>query len=758
MMKNELNQIQQIQQTQQTNQSHQSQQANQQDDEKIRIIDLPVEGLNCANCANKIELWINSLPGVRSASVGFASQKIRLYLEPGTDADSLTGQVKKIAGEIETGIRFPKPDVNFETEESEKESKWRFIKKITEEGNVAVMLVRLALSAAFLATALLWKGPSAIVFCLYIVSYLFIGADVLYGAVRNLLHGQVFDEKFLMCIATIGAFAIRSYPEAVSVMLFYQVGELVQDAAVKKSRKSICALLGIRPDYANIRLNGELVKIAPEQVQPGDHIFVRPGERIPIDGHIATGESTLDLAALTGESMPKSVEPNDIVLSGSINLSGLLEVVTEKSFGESTVSKIMEIVENANSRKAPIENFITKFSRIYTPIVVGCALILAVLPPLFLPGATFSDWVYRALVFLVVSCPCALVISIPLGFFGGIGGASKNGILVKGGNYLEALNNVDTVVFDKTGTLTKGVFAVTKIVSKNHESTENLLEYAALAELHSNHPIAHSIRDTYEKRKAETGSTVRIEDLAGSIDQAEDILGYGVRVMMEGKEILVGNTRLMERNGIEVDHDVLEEMGTLIHVVREGNYIGYLLIADELKTDAKECIDGLRKLGVHRIALLTGDRKSVGESIAKTLSIDEVYTDLLPVQKVEQLERIEKEKKGSGALLFVGDGINDAPVLARSDVGFAMGGVGSDAAIEAADIVIMTDEPSKVVRAIQISKRTRKIVWQNIVLALAVKGVVLLLGAGGIATMWEAVFADVGVAILAVLNSTRAMK
>jgi Cd2+/Zn2+-exporting ATPase len=724
-----------------------------------------LQGLNCANCALKIEESIGRIAGVRTASVSFALQKMKLEIDGRADVESIVKKTKKIAGTIENGMRLTEARPSCPTDR--KETKIQKSIKPGDSKHKAVNVIRFGAGLALLIGALLWKGTEWIGIAFYITSYLLIGGDVLFGAIQNLFSGQLFDEKFLMSVATIGAFSIKEYPEAVSVMLFYQIGEFVQESAVAKSRKSISGLLGIRPDYASIRANGELIRVCPEEVHTGDTIWVRPGERIPIDGHVLSGEAAMDLSALTGESLPKNIVPGDIVLSGSINLSGVLEIQTDKEFGESTVSKILEIVQNASSRKAPIERFITKFSRIYTPIVVGTALILAVVPPLVFAEATFSDWLYRALVFLVVSCPCALVISIPLGLFGGIGGASKNGILVKGGNYLEALNNVDTVVFDKTGTLTKGVFAVTKIVSMiAGNDRDTILKYASEAEVHSNHPIAHSIRRAYQQRVEEMNaplsgvreggnSKTSLDDM---LESYEEIPGSGIRIVTQGDEILVGNTTLMETNEIPIPAESHEESGTLIHVVRNKEYLGYLLISDEVKKDAKEAVTGLKSLGVERIVMLTGDRKSVGESIARSLGISEVYAELLPVQKVEQLERIALEKKTKGALLFVGDGINDAPVLARSDVGFAMGGVGSDAAIEAADVIIMTDEPSKVVHAIHIAKRTKTIVWQNIILALSIKAIVLLLAAFGVATMWEAVFADVGVAVLAVLNSTRAMK
>ena len=616
-----------------------------------------LEGLDCANCASKIESRISGLEGVTSASISFATQKMKINIDDKGNAASITQQAGIIAKEIENGIqiRAIQPEArSCELSRKEAQQTGEEIKEKTKHAGIEynkIDIARFITGFALLTAALLWQGAERLRIAFYITSYLLIGGDVLFGAIRNLFHGRIFDEKFLMSVATVGAFAIKEYPEAVAVMLFYQIGEFVQGIAVKKSRKSIAGLLGIRPDYANIKVQGELVKVDPEQVHIGDAIWVRPGERVPIDGHILCGEASMDLSALTGESLPKDVMPGDIVLSGSINLNGVLEIQTDKEFGESTVSKILEIVENANSKKAPIENFITKFSKIYTPVVVGTALLLAVIPPLAVPGATFADWIYRALVFLVVSCPCALVISIPLGLFGGIGGASKNGILVKGGNYLEALNNVDTVVFDKTGTLTKGVFAVTKIVSTvSGNAEETVLRYAALAEMHSNHPIAQSIRKAYEKM---TGDTIDCGDEA-KMDVYEEIAGSGVRMVTRNVEILVGNTKLMEAKKISLPAGILAEMGTLIHVVRDRAYLGYLLISDEVKADSRETIEGLRALGVSRIVMLTGDRKNVGEAIAKSLSITEVYTDLLPVQKVEQLEKIESEKKTKGALLFVG--------------------------------------------------------------------------------------------------------
>lgn len=582
-------------------------------------------------------------------------------------------------------------------------------------------------------------------FALYIASYLIIGGEVLLRAAGNIVKGRVFDENFLMSVATIGAFAIQEFAEGVAVMLFYQIGEIFQGIAVNRSRRSISALMDIKPDYANLKAGGEVRKVSPQEVNVGDTIIVKPGERVPLDGIVIEGRSMLDTSALTGESVPREVEAGKEILSGSICTNGLLTIEVRKEFCDSTVAKILDLVENASSRKAPTEKFITKFARYYTPLVVFVALALAVIPPIVIQEASFSEWINRALIFLVVSCPCALVISIPLGFFGGIGGASKSGILIKGSNYLEALNNVDTVVFDKTGTLTKGVFKVTEIISKGGFSESEILEYAAYAESYSNHPIALSIQKAYGK---DTDKSM----IAGY----EEIPGHGIKVNVNGKVILAGNRRLLENEGIDFMDAPME--GTTIYIAVDGEYGGAIIISDEIKSDSRRAVKELRAAGVKKLVMLTGDSKATGEKIGRDLELDAVYTELLPDQKVEMLEVLEKDKSSKGKLIFVGDGINDAPVLARADVGIAMGGLGSDAAIEAADVVLMTDEPSKIVSAIRIAKRTRRIVWQNIVFALTVKGLVLLLGAGGIATMWEAVFADVGVALLAVLNAMRVLR
>jgi Cd2+/Zn2+-exporting ATPase len=606
-------------------------------------------------------------------------------------------------------------------------------------------MIRLAAGALIFGTAVIGSFSNNIELMLYLISYVLVGGEVVLRALKNISRGQVFDENFLMGIATIGAFAIGEFPEGVAVMLFYQIGEIFQDIAVNRSRKSITALMDIRPDFANLKAGDELKRVSPEEVAIGDIIVVKPGERVPLDGKIIEGSSMIDTSALTGESVPREVGTGDSVLGGVINKNGLLTIEVEKEFGDSTVAKILDLVQNASSKKAPTENFITKFARYYTPVVVFAALALAVIPPLVIPGATFSEWLYRALSFLVVSCPCALVVSIPLGFFGGIGGASKNGILVKGGNYLEALNNVEIVVFDKTGTLTKGVFKVTEINPENNISKDELIAFAAYAESFSNHPIATSILKAYDKEI--------IKDVVGNY---EEVSGHGVKVLVEGREVLAGNEKLMNKENIDFNH--IETTGTVVHIAVDKEYAGYIVISDEIKEDSANAIKALRAIGVKKIVMLTGDNKTVGTKVASQLGLDEVYAELLPDQKVEKLEALEKEKSPKGKLVFVGDGINDAPVLARADIGIAMGGVGSDAAIEAADVVIMTDEPSKIAAAIKIARKTRAIVMQNIVLALSIKGIILILVALGLGTMWEAVFGDVGVALLAVLNAMRAMK
>ena len=578
---------------------------------------------------------------------------------------------------------------------------------------------------------------------IYIISYLIVGLDVLIEAIKNIFKGEVFDENFLMTIATIGAFAIGEYPEAVAVMLFYQVGELFQSYAVDKSRKSIASLMDIRPDFANIKKNGSIEKVSPDKINIGDIIIVKPGEKVPLDGTIVDGNSMLDTSALTGESVPREVSIGDEVLSGSINQNGLIEIKVTKNFGESTVSKILDLVENASSKKSKSENFISKFAKYYTPIVVVIAVLLAIIPPIIFKETEFIQWLYRALTFLVVSCPCALVISIPLGFFGGIGGASKLGVLVKGSNYLEALSKTEIVVFDKTGTLTEGVFEVQKVNSVDI-TKEDLIKYAAYAESFSNHPIANSLKKAYGKD---------IENKR--ISETHELSGLGVNAVVDGNAVFVGNEKLMQEKNIE--YIKCNEIGTILYVAINNQFKGTIIISDKIKADAKKAIEKLKKNNVKKIVMLTGDKKAVGESVAKELGLDEVYTELLPNNKVEKVEELMKSKSKKGKLAFVGDGINDAPVLAISDIGIAMGGLGSDAAIEAADVVLMTDEPSKVVDAIKISKKTLKIVKQNIIFAIVVKILVLILSAIGLSNMWQAVFADVGVSVLAILNALRVL-
>ena len=605
------------------------------------------------------------------------------------------------------------------------------------------MLFRVLASAVLFAVALLLPTEGWLRLFTFLIPYAVIAWDVLWRAVRNIAHGQVFDENFLMSLATVGALATGEYPEAVFVMLFYQVGELFQSYAVDQSRKSITSLMDIRPDYANIEVDGQLRQVDPEDVAVGDTIVIKAGERIPLDGVVLEGTSNVDTAALTGESLPREAQPGDDVISGCVNLSGLLRVRVTKAFEESTVAKILDLVENSSSKKAKAENFITKFARYYTPAVVLAAVALALLPPLF-TSIQWVDSIQRALNFLVVSCPCALAISVPLSFFGGIGGASKNGILVKGGNYLEVLAKTELVVFDKTGTLTRGVFNVTAI-HPDHCGEAQLLELAALAESYSDHPISRSLKEAYGK-----------ELDASRVSNVEELSGRGVRATVDGRQICAGNDKLMEDIG--VSWHPCHRVGTTVHVASDGVYLGHIVISDEVKPDAKEAITALKACGVRRTVMLTGDAKAVGESVAQELGLDEVHTQLLPADKVTRVEALLGEVSPKGALAFVGDGINDAPVLSRADIGIAMGGLGSDAAIEAADIVLMDDKPSKLADAIRIARRTLAIVRQNIVFALAVKFLVLALSAAGVANMWEAVFADVGVSVIAILNAMRALK
>jgi Cd2+/Zn2+-exporting ATPase len=728
-----------------------------------------LDGLCCPVCAANIERGIRRLDGVTNAAIDFSTRRLSLEIRSREEAEGIIARAGTVVKQTESGVEMirrgpaenggadlPAGDGDAELsggkargdETARQDRKKRFCR--------AGLLVP---GTVFFIAGLVFDfggsgGPALNAeFIVFFAAYLLIGGEIILKALSNIRRGQIFDENFLMSIASAGAFVIGEYPEGVAVMLFYQAGEAFQRMAVNRSRRSISALMDIRPDFANVIRDGEARRVNPGAVRIGESIEVRPGEKIPLDGVVLEGRSVLDTSALTGEALPRDVEPGSEVLSGSINRSGLLVIAVTKEFGESTVSKILNLVQNAGNKKAPVENFITRFARFYTPAVVLAALALAVSPPLALPGAVFADWLRRALVFLVVSCPCALVISIPLSFFGGIGAASRKGILVKGGNYLEALNSADTVVFDKTGTLTRGIFSVTGIVPAADQAGAGLTEaellyYAAAAESGSNHPIAQSVVRHYGKKFE-----------SRNIQSCEEIAGKGVRVRVDGRTVLAGNGRLMADNGVArgTAADCGAD-GSVVHVAVDGSYAGYLLVSDEPKADSRQAVADLKKAGIRRIVMLTGDNRAAADRIGAELGLDEVYAELLPQGKVERLEALEQAARGGGKLVFVGDGINDAPVLARSDIGIAMGGVGSDAAIEAADIVLMTDEPSRIVSALAIARRTRVIVWQNIVFALGVKAVILVLGVLGIATMWGAVFGDVGVTLVAVCNAMRTLR
>jgi len=698
-----------------------------------------LEGLCCANCAAKIEAEAAKLAGVSAAHLDFISTKLTLETAAPVSLSALVGQLEAIVAKIEPGVQ-----VRLAAAPTQPGAPATARPDAAEGGQRRKLLTKLALGGSLFAVALLVSLPGWLALGLFLASYLIVGGDVVWRAIRGIASGQVFSEHFLMTIATIGAFLVGQYPEGVAVMMFYLVGELFQDMAVDHSRKSISALMDIRPDYANLKVGDSITRVAPEAVAVGDSIVVKPGEKIPLDGVVAEGFSMVDTSALTGESVPRELAPGAVALSGFINKNGLLTITVSKTFGESTVAKILDLVENASSRKAPTEKFITKFARYYTPTVVFAALALGLIPPLLLPGATFADWIYRALIFLVVSCPCALVISIPLGFFGGIGGASKLGILIKGSNYLEALNSVETVVFDKTGTLTKGVFKVTAINPQPGFTAEALLDYAAHAESFSNHPIAKSIVAAYP-------GAIRPE----RIQQHQEMAGSGLQVSIDSQVVVAGNAGLMAAQQIPISP--VNSLGTVVYLAVDQVYAGHLIISDEVKADAATAIAALKAIGIKKTVMLTGDHQAVGDQIGQQLGLDQVYAELLPADKVAKFEWLESHKAAHEKIIFVGDGINDAPVLARADIGMAMGGLGSDAAIEAADIVIMTDEPTKIVTAIKIARKTRKIVLQNIFLALGIKGVFLIMAMFGVATMWEAVFADVGVTLLAVFNAMRVL-
>ena len=705
---------------------------------KVNKEDIILGGLTCAHCAEVIGDKVQSIDGVKNSHLNFVNKKLTLEIDSGINKDKVINSVIELIDSIEPGL-----DIQVQNKsESAKEIKKVEKKKDNSKKDLFKIIagVLVFIFAFYQEATGIESRYSLIVF---IVSYILVGGDVLYKALRNIKTGRIFDENFLMTVATVGAISIGEPSEAVGVMLFYKIGEYLQELAVGKSRKSISDLMQIRPDVANLKVGNSLKVVDPEEVEIGDYIVVKPGEKVPLDGLVVEGNSMVDTSALTGESVLRTVNKGDELLSGFINKNALLTVQVTKDFSESTVSKILDMVENASSKKSKTENFISVFSRYYTPIVVTLAALLAILPPVFIKGALFSEWIHRGLIFLVVSCPCALVLSIPLSYFSGIGVASKHGILIKGSNYLEALRYVDTVVFDKTGTLTEGVFDVVNVKAIG-VSEEELMKFASIAEANSNHPIAKSILKYYNKQV----------DL-NKIDEYEEIAAHGIKVKYENNIILAGNEKLMKANNIKIEKNT--NMGTVVYVAVNNKFIGYIVIADKIKKDSEEAIKGIKEQGIKQTVMLTGDNKDVAQSVAEKLKLDKVFSNLLPNEKVDRIEELYVGRNEKEKIAFVGDGINDAPVLARVDVGIAMGGLGSDAAIEAADIVIMTDEPSKIAKGIKISKKTYKIVWQNIIFALGIKIIVMVFGAMGMASMWEAVFADVGVAVLAVLNAMRIM-
>ena len=691
-------------------------------------LQLTLEGLNCANCARKIEEKVGRMEGVKESNLNFTTTTLNVKLEKKVKEEHVISEIKKIVEALEPHVKVEKKVYGKATIK-----KAKFTVKST-----------LIIGAVLYLFAVIGDFQGTLGLILFGASYLLIGGEVVLTAIKNIAKGQVFDENFLMTVATIGAFTINQYPEAVAVMLFYEIGETIQGYAVNKTRSSISSLMDIRAEYANLIMNGKEEKVSPETVKVEDVILVKPGEKVPLDGVVIEGESFIDTSALTGESVPRKIVPNDEILSGGINTSGLLKVKVTKKFGESTVSRILEMVENAASKKADTEKFITKFAKVYTPIVVVLAILIAVIPSIFIKDALFSTWLYRSLVFLVVSCPCALVVSVPLGFFAGIGGASKKGVLVKGSNYLELLKDLETVVFDKTGTLTEGVFSVTEI-NTNVIDKEKLIEVAAMAESFSNHPIAISIIKEYGK---EIDKEV--------IKEYKEISGRGIKAVINNEEVLVGNSKLM--NEFNILYNEVDSIGTVVYCAINGEFKGSIVISDKIKENAVEALINLKKAGVKKTVMLTGDNKKTAYKVGEKINIDEVHSELLPLDKVKEVEELLKRSNKNGKLAFVGDGVNDAPVLARADIGIAMGGIGSDAAIEAADIVLMKDDINALVDAINVSKKTNKILWQNIVFALGIKILVMVLGTFGIANMWTAVFADVGVTIIAIINSTRCFR
>ncbi|MCQ4922947.1 heavy metal translocating P-type ATPase [Tissierella carlieri] len=716
----------------------------------MKQIELELNGLNCAGCAGKIEKLSKGIDGVENANLDFVSKKLKVDVSIDDKASAVTEEIKKIVNKLEPHVIVVDKSNSHNHNHGHSHSRdcehgcgHDHGHHEHDHGEINKKeVIKLILGGLLFVLPLIFKLEGTLRFAVYFLAYIVVGYEVIIRAVKNLLAGIPFDENFLMTVATIGALAIGEYPEAVAVMLFYQVGEMFQGVAVNHSRKSISSLLDIRPDYANLEKNSEIVVVDPSEVHVGDTIIVKPGEKVPLDGVIVEGESSLDTSNITGESVPRNVGIGDKALSGVVNIHGLLKIKVDKEFGESTVSKILDLVENASSKKAPTENFITKFARYYTPVVVFVALAIAILPPLFM-GGELKEWAYRACVFLVISCPCALVISVPLGFFGGIGGASKSGILVKGGNYLEALNEVSTIVFDKTGTITKGTFKVTEVRAYGDNTKEEVLELAAYGESFSNHPIGISIVEAY-------GKEINKEYMKSY----KEIPGKGIEVNIDGMKVILGNKKLFDEKNILIEE--IDSIGTVVYIGKEGTHIGTIIVSDELKNNVVEDIKKLKALGIKETIMLSGDNEGTAKKVGELVGLDRVHGNLLPQDKVSIFEDIINKNKGK--VVFVGDGVNDAPVLARADVGIAMGGLGSDAAIEASDIVIMTDEIGKIAAGIKIAKNTKKIVTQNIILALGLKLIVLTLGAMGLATMWEAVFADVGVSIIAILNSIRALK
>ena len=699
--------------------------------------ELMLNGLTCAHCASVIDEKVKHIDGVKNSNLNFTNKKLSVEIDCDNE-EKIIKNIIDIINDTEPGL-----DIQIEGQREIKEDKTQKSIKNNEKLNL-LKIIAGAIVFIFAFYQEIAGRENKYSLLIFLVAYLLVGSDVLYKALRNITKGRIFDENFLMSVATIGAIAIGELSEAVGVMLFYKIGEYLQELAVGKSRKSISELMQIRPDMANLKLGNTIKVVNPEDVNIGDYIIVKPGEKVPLDGVVIEGSSMMDTSALTGESVLRTVKKGDNLLSGFINKNALLTVQVTKDFSESTASKILDMVENASSKKSKTENFISVFSRYYTPIVVGLALLIAILPPIFMQGATFSEWIHRGLIFLVVSCPCALVLSIPLSYFSGIGVASKQGVLIKGSNYLEALRYVDTVVFDKTGTLTEGVFDVVKVKPINI-SEDELIKFASIAEVNSNHPIAKSILNYYNK-----------EIDLNKMEEYEEIAAHGIRVKYENNTILAGNEKLMASNNIKIEKST--DVGTVVYIAINNEFKGYIVIADKIKTDSEEAIRLIKEQGIKETVMLTGDNKEVANFVAKKLKLDKVFSNLLPNEKVEKIEELYKNRIEKEKIAFVGDGINDAPVLARVDVGIAMGGLGSDAAIEAADVVIMTDEPSKIAQGIKISKKTYKIVWQNIIFALGIKIIVMILGATGLASMWEAVFADVGVALIAVLNAMRIMK